>query len=136
MHQYVAYVWVKSLWLIEGAQMERVQLDSMIFPSGAMAVGGIVSRSVIRSDGMMPPGVRPTVRRSTQEKWCLISLLKAGRVGVDERWFGSEFQIFGATDENDLDVAMEVLRKGTLIDKDEEDQSDRTGAYRGMSTAR
>ena len=55
---------------------------------------------------------------------------------MDERWFSSEFQIFGATDENDLEVAMEVLRKGTHIDKDEEDPSDRTGAYRGMSTGR
>ena len=55
---------------------------------------------------------------------------------MDERWFGSEFQIFGATDENDLEVAIEVLRNGTYIDKDEEDRSDRRGAYRGMSTAR
>ena len=39
---------------------------------------------------------------------------------MGERWLGSEFQIFGATDENDLEVAMEVLRKGTHIDKDEE----------------
>ena len=39
---------------------------------------------------------------------------------MDERWFGNEFQIFGATDENDLEVAMEVLRKGTHTDKDEE----------------
>ena len=31
---------------------------------------------------------------------------------------------------------MEILRKGTPIDKDEEDRSDRTGAYLGMSTAR
>ena len=31
---------------------------------------------------------------------------------------------------------MKVLRKGSHIDKDEEDRSDRTGAYRGMSTAR
>ena len=45
---------------------------------------------------------------------------------MDERWFGSEFQIFGATDENDREVAMEVLGKGTHIDKDEEDLSDRT----------
>ena len=52
---------------------------------------------------------------------------------MDERWLGSEFQIFG---ENDLEVAMEVLRKGTYIYKDEEDRSDRTGAYRGMSAAR
>ena len=47
----------------------------------------------------------------------------------------SEFQIFGATDENDLEIAMEVLRKRTHIDKDEEDRSDRTSAYCGMSTA-
>ena len=40
------------------------------------------------------------------------------------------------TDENDLEVAMEVLRKGThSIDKDEKDRSDRTGAYRGISAA-
>ena len=29
---------------------------------------------------------------------------------MDERWPGSAFQIFGATDENNLEVAMEVLR--------------------------
>ena len=61
---------------------------------------------------------------------------KTGRVGMDERWHGSEFQIFDATDENDLEVAMEVLRKGTHIDKDEEDRSECTGTYRGMSAAR
>ena len=55
---------------------------------------------------------------------------------MDERWFGSKFQFFGATDENDLEVAMEVLHEGAHIDKDEEDRIDRTGAYRGMSTAR
>ena len=47
---------------------------------------------------------------------------------MDERWPGSVFQIFEATDENVLEVAMEVLRKGTRSDKDEEDRSDRTGA--------
>ena len=47
---------------------------------------------------------------------------------MDERWPGSAFHIFGATEANDLEVALEVLRKGTLIDKDEEDRSDRTGA--------
>ena len=47
---------------------------------------------------------------------------------MDERWPGSAFQIVGATDENDLEVAMEVLRKETHIVKDEEDRSDRTGA--------
>ena len=55
---------------------------------------------------------------------------------MDERWLGSEFQIFGETNENDLEVPMEVLRKGALIDEDEEDRSDRTGAYLGMSIAR
>ena len=49
------------------------------------------------------------------------------------RWFGSEFHIFSATNENDLEVAMEVFCRGAHIDKDEEDRSDRTGAYRGMS---
>ena len=107
----------------------------MIFPSGVIAVGGVVSRSAIRSDGMMPPGVLLS-GKARKKKWCLRPLLKAGRVGVDERWFGSEFQIFGATDENDLDIGMEVLCKGTHIDMDEENWSDRTGAYRGKSTAR
>ena len=47
---------------------------------------------------------------------------------MDERWPGSAFQIFGATDENDLEAAMEVLHRGTHIDKDDEEQSDCTGA--------
>ena len=34
-------------------------------------------------------------------------------------------KIFGAMEENNLEVTMEVLRKGTHIDKDE-DRSDRT----------
>ena len=82
----------------------------MIFPSGAMAVGGAVSQSVIRSDGVMPSGVLLS-GKARKKKWCLRPLLKAGRVGEDGRWFGSKYQIFGATDENDLEVAMEVLRK-------------------------
>ena len=57
------------------------------------------------------------------------------RVGMDERWPGSVFQIFYATGEIDLEVAMDFLRKGT-IDKDEEDRSDRTCACRRMSAAR
>ena len=44
---------------------------------------------------------------------------------MDDRWFGNAFQIFEATDENDLEVAMVVLRTGTHIDKDEEKQSAR-----------
>ena len=31
---------------------------------------------------------------------------------MEDRWFGNEFQILGATDENDLEVAMVVLRGG------------------------
>ena len=38
---------------------------------------------------------------------------------MDDRWFGNEFQIFEATDENDSEVAMVVLRGGTHIDKAE-----------------
>ena len=37
--------------------MERVYLDGMVFSIGTMAAGGVVSRSVIRSDGVMPPDV-------------------------------------------------------------------------------
>ena len=55
---------------------------------------------------------------------------------MDKKLPGSVFQNFAATEENDLEVAMEVLRKGTHMDKDEEDRSDRAGAYRGMSAAR
>jgi hypothetical protein len=66
----------------------------------------------------------------------LRALLKAGRAGVEERKPSSVFQIFYAADENDLEVAMEFLRNGTDIDKDEEDWSDCRGAYRGMSAAR
>ena len=58
---------------------------------------------------------------------------------MDDRWFGNEFQIFEATDENDLEVAMVVLRGGThniIIDKDEEERSARAGTYLGMRDAR
>ena len=55
---------------------------------------------------------------------------------MDKRLPGSVFKIFDETAENDLELTMEVLCTGTHIDKDEEDQSDRTGAYRGMSAAR
>ena len=61
----------------------------MIFPSGAMALGGVVSQSVIGSDGVMPPGLFLS-GKARKRKWYLRPILKAGRVGVDERWFGSE----------------------------------------------
>ena len=48
------------------------------------------------------------------------ALLKTGRVGMEDRWFGNEFQIFEATDENDLEAAVVVSRGGTHIEKDEE----------------
>ena len=41
---------------------------------------------------------------ASMNKWCFRALLKAGRVGMD-KWFGSAFQIFEATYENDLEVA-------------------------------
>ena len=47
---------------------------------------------------------------------------------MDERWFGYAFQMFEATDENDLEIAMVVLRGETHIDRAEEEPS---GTYRG-----
>ena len=41
-----------------------------------------------------------------------------------------------ATDENDLDFAIAIFCEGTHIDKEEEDQSDRVGTYRGTRAAR
>ena len=47
------------------------------------------------------------------------------------------FQMFDATDENDFEVAMVVLRgELTRIDNDEEERSARVGTYRGMRDAR
>ena len=55
---------------------------------------------------------------------------------MEDRWFGNEFQILGATDENDLEVAMVVLRGGTHNEKDEEERSARAGTYLGMRNER
>ena len=51
---------------------------------------------------------------------------------MDDRWFGNAFQIFEATDENDLENAMVVLRGGTHIEKDENKRS----TYLGMRDER
>ena len=59
----------------------------------------------------------------------LESSSKTGRVGTDDRWLGSAFQIPEATDENDLEAAMVVLRVGTHIDKDEEERSACAGTW-------
>ena len=56
--------------------------------------------------------------------------------GMDEKWFGNTFQIFEATYENDLEIAMVVLRGETHMDNDEEERSARVGTYRGMRVAR
>ena len=40
------------------------------------------------------------------------------------------------TDENDLEVAMVVLRGGTHIEKDEEERSAHAGTYLGMRDER
>ena len=48
---------------------------------------------------------------------------------MDDRWFGSAFQIPEATDANDLEAAMVVLRGGTHIDKEEEERSARAGTW-------
>ena len=49
---------------------------------------------------------------------------------MDERWHGNLFQVFEATDEKDLDLAIAVFCEGMHIDKEEEDCSDRVGTYR------
>ena len=52
---------------------------------------------------------------------------------MDKKWFGNAFQMLEATEENDFEVAMVVLRGWTHIDKDEEEQSARVCTYRGVS---
>ena len=55
---------------------------------------------------------------------------------MEDKWFGNAFQVFEATDENDLKAAMVVLRGGTHIEKDEEEQSGWAGTYLGMRDER
>ena len=55
---------------------------------------------------------------------------------MEDRWFGIAFQIFEATDENDLEAAMVVSRGGTQIEKHEEERSVRTGTYLAMRDER
>ena len=55
---------------------------------------------------------------------------------MEDIWFGNVFQIFEATDENDLEAAMVVLRGETHIEKDEEERSARAGTYLGMRDER
>ena len=55
---------------------------------------------------------------------------------MEDRWLGNEFQILEATDENDLEAAMVVLRGGTHVEKDEEEWSARAGTYLGMRDER
>ena len=54
----------------------------------------------------MPVDGEGLPRKALEKRWCLSLFLKAGRVGMDERWHGSLFQKVEATDENDLDFAM------------------------------
>ena len=55
---------------------------------------------------------------------------------MDERWLGSAFLMFEATDVNDLEFAIVVLRGGTHIAKDEKERSARVGTYFDMRDAR
>ena len=55
---------------------------------------------------------------------------------MEDIWFGNAFQIFEATDENDLEAAMVVLRGGMHIEKDEEERSACAGTYLGMRDER
>ena len=60
------------------------------------------------------------------------ALLYTGRVEIDD----NAFQTFEAKDENDLEVAMVVLRGIMHIEKDEEGRSARAGIYLGMRDER
>ena len=53
--------------------------------------------------------------KALEKRWGLSLFLKAGRVEMDERWPGSLFQSLEATDENDLDFAIPVIRKLWVI---------------------
>ena len=55
---------------------------------------------------------------------------------MEDRWFGKAFQIFEATDENDLETAKVVLRGGTQIEIHEEERRGRAGTYLGMRDER
>ena len=55
---------------------------------------------------------------------------------MKDRWFGNAFQIFEATDENDLEAAMVVLRERTHIERHEEERSARAGTFLGMRDER
>ena len=55
---------------------------------------------------------------------------------MEDRWFGKAFQILEATDENDLEAAMVVLREGMHIERHEEERSGRAGTYLGMRDER
>ena len=52
---------------------------------------------------------------------------------MEDRWFGNAFQIFEATDENDLKAAMVVLRGGMHT---EIERSAREGTYLGIRDER
>ena len=70
-------------------------------------VDGLTSQNVMPVDGEGLPG------KALKKKWCLSLFLKAGRVEMDEGWPGSLFQIYEATDENDLDFAMGFSGRNT-----------------------
>ena len=55
---------------------------------------------------------------------------------MEDRWFGNAFQIFEATDENDLEAAMVVSGGGTHIEKDEEERGARASTYLGVRDER
>ena len=93
-------------------------MGDMVFPGGAVAVVGAVSKC------------------DTLSWFDLTRFCTTARVSKEDRWFGNAFQIIEATDENDLEAAMVVLRGGTHIEKDEEERSVRAGAYLGMRDER
>ena len=62
----------------------------MVFLGCAMAVVGVVSQSVIHWAGLILPDFALS-EKASMKRWCLRALLKAGRVGMKERWYGNAF---------------------------------------------
>ena len=73
--------------------------------------------------------------KGTQNKMVLESLPESWKSGNGWKMTWGLFQIYEATDENDLDFTIAVFRVGTHIDN-EEDRNDRVGTYRGIRAAR
>ena len=115
--------------------MEPLQLGSMVFQGCAMRVVGAASLSVIHWAGLI----------------LLSHFCQGKQAGIDDVWelFEKQEELEWMKDDLamhsrclkrqmkiDFEVAMVVLRGGTQIDKDEEEQSAPVSTYHGMTKAR